>query len=190
MPTSMTLTAERTAITKPIGSDVVSLPAVVAMAQAIANRGEWNAKSLIDVKHAVSAVSDGDYNNAAFGSVSDGLLTFENVSENDIIVLHAATVWSPGTFTADGTDPFATLRWLIGGLVDATVGGDGAWPTVYFGSTALGADKRGLTCLSVHQATAPAATLGAQLQGKFSAAYNIVLTHSQVVGVHFRLGAT
>ncbi len=190
MPSPMTFTAERTAAAKPIDTDVVNIDEVGAALQAIGNRAEWPAKSLADLKAAVSSVSDGDYNNASFATIVDGSLTFTDVSLGDKLVLLAQTSWSMGVFTADGTDPYVELRWLVGGATDATVGGDGAYPKVQWG-VSIGAtptDIRSLTCLSVHTAVATVGSLAAALQSRHNNSHPLVKRHSQLVGLHLRLG--
>lgn len=190
MPTALTPVVERTAIVKPVGSDVFSLAAVTGMAQSIANRGEWNSKSLIDVKSLLGTTADTDYNNATFATMVDGELTFTSVSIGDKILLYSDTTWhQSGAMTADGTDPTVNLRWLVGGATDLSVV-SALYPGIVWGHTipASASDYRGVSVSAVHTAVADAASLTAALQSKHSNGTQ-VCTHSQLIGVHFRLGA-
>lgn len=188
MPAPMTPIVERTTLISPAGPDVVQIAALVANVKGVANRAEWASKALIDVKFAKSSVSDADHSNTSFAAVEGvtSTLNFTDVSVGDIIVLNAATSWALSA--AEATNPALDLRWLVG-AVDATVGGDGAYPRISPG-TVLPANTAhwALTCLAVHTATA-AGSLAAVLQNKCSVGTSLVLHHAQLVGVHFRLGA-
>lgn len=193
MTTPLTATAARPTVEVPVGTDPVSLAVLVAAYQGLLNRSEWASKSLLDVKSALSAAADDDFANTSFANVNDGLLTFTNVSVGDKILLSmSGTFELAGALTADGSDPTIELRWLIGGVTDASVSGAGAYPNLAWGSTqgASATDGRAISFMNVHTAAGAAASLTAQLQNKCAAGHTITSSYRQCIGLHIRLGAT
>lgn len=192
MTTAMTPTPARPALVAPVGTDPASRALLVALIQGVADRGEWASKSLIDVKSAISAAADDDYTNTAFENVNQGLLTFTDVSVGDKILLYfSGTFEKGGALTADGTDPFVSLRWLMGGVTDASIGGGGGYPGILWGSTqgASATDGRAISFMNLHTPAVAAASLTAQLQNKVAATHTLTSSYRQIVGVHLRLGA-
>jgi len=94
MPAALTPVVARTAIQKPVGSDVFSLAAINGMAQAIADRTEWASKGLIVPYSKIVDMDDEDYpdNPTTFATVTDGTVTASQaitVSVGDIVWLRS-----------------------------------------------------------------------------------------------------
>jgi hypothetical protein len=189
MPTALTPVNARTAITKPVGSDVFSLAAINGMSQSIADRAEWAAKSLIDIKTARITEVDGDSGTSFADMYSLDPLNFTNVSVGDVILLQASLVAYTAEFVADGTDPAVSLRWLVGG-VDVSIGPGSTYPEIVWGSS-IGASPTDFRCLNFVQpyTAVGAGSLQAKLQAKSTTGHQVVHHYCQVVGTHYRLGA-
>lgn len=194
MTTAMTPTPDRSVALKPLGSDVVNIAAINAMAQVLLDRAEWASKSLIDVQSAKTTATDNDFSNTSFADApSLAGLTFTDVSAGDIIVLHATAtlfVAESGTGAGDGTS--CDLRWLVDGATDLTVAA-GAYPQVLWGSALVvsGNDSRVASFADTHTPAAPAASVTAKLQmkGAGDGGFVIYNPYTSIIGVHFRLGA-
>jgi hypothetical protein len=191
MPTPLTPTPQRTAVSKPIGPDVVNvLAAIGTPLQALLDRSEWAAKSLLDLKMAMTTASDSDYASATFADLGSlSTFTFTDVSVGDKLLLIASSSWKVGTFTADGTDPHVNMRWLAG-ATDLSLSAAGAYPEIKWG-VSIGAtptDSRSMTCMAMHTAVA-SGSLVCKAQARTDGAVTIVNTHTVAFGFHVRSGA-
>lgn len=192
MPSAMTPVAERTVLSQPSGPDAVNRAFLMALIQGVANRGEWNAKKLVDVKSAKTSASDNDFSSTSFiNAPSLAELTFTDVSAGDVIILDASLSLFTTEFTADSTDPGCEARFLVGGVTDVTVA-VAEYPSVRWGSTvaASAEDRRMLTFRSVHVPAVAASSLEVRLQVRCPISGQVVYNPwTQIIGVHFRLGA-
>jgi hypothetical protein len=193
MPSPMTPIAERTALSQPNNPDLFNRAFLIALLQGIANRGEWASKLLLDIKYSLVGPGD-DYTSTSFGTmVGATTLTFTDVKVGDKILLLAHGTFAMSTFTADGTDPWIDLRWLIGGATDVYAAAS-SYPRIQWGSTipASASDHRQGLAPAIHTVAADAASLTAALQARVRNAGDPPVATSgpvSLVGLHVRLGA-
>lgn len=115
MPASLTPVNARTAIQKPVGSDVFSLAAINAMAQAIADRGEWASKSLIAGYTKLVDIAGDDFpGTTSYQTVHNNASTV--VASFPLTVSVGDLVWvsSLGALNCDTADRQYFLRWHDG----------------------------------------------------------------------------
>lgn len=189
MSSAITETATwETAVIGPDGVDPRTAASVRTPLQDLANRTKFLKESFVDIKSALIAAGD-DYSSTSFANFSsDPTMTFTDVAIGDKIVLQASGSFGASTFTADGSDPECTLRWLVGGVdIQAS---DGT-PYALWGST-VGAsgDARMMSALAAYTVAADAATLTAKLQIKCATGHTINTSSAcYLVGTHYRIGA-
>jgi hypothetical protein len=182
MTTPLTPVAARTTVEVPVGTDPVSLAVLVAAYQALLNRSEWNAKSLIVPSIKVPDMGGNDYpDGTSYALVTGGGIDadFDITTAIGDLVLLVAT----GTliFTAAVNSSYQ-LQWWDGAaeLVDVDYNKGAAW-------TANESLPIGLTGYSI------AASAGAKtysLRGKRTGSTATVQGGTlRVFCLHIKLGA-
>ena len=142
MPTSMTVTAGRDAITKPQGSDVISLTAINNMVNAVANRSEWNKASMIVASTKSLNMGGNDYPDTTSYAVVQDTTPVQATFTLTLAIGDVVTLSSNGSISFNGAvNSSYQLQWWDGSalITEIDLNKAGSWTVGETRAFSLGA---------------------------------------------------